>query len=540
MTPPAMASPGMASPTTPAPIGTPSASGRDYSGATATPHPSVASPLANPDPYAEYNTRMTSPHGISTIHNPILRALAHIGDIAGSTFVPGVTAMIPGTTFNEGLANQKALAHGKVLAGENDEALKNKQTEATTEEAGARTDLAKAEAEEKRNPKPKPKEEKWDEFGKDQWVNGETNNPLLREENSGQVIDSITKQPVMHMKNIAPPKPENQEQNKRDFQAVVAKVDAAGLPTAPAQLPGSLNQALKSGKITADDHQKASGYLAANPTPSTNIQVQTAGAETKQAIHNANQWYRWKDPTSGEIVEGRGTKVPNGVEGDPIGDEKSYAQHQREGKISNAVQQSFNRLAEDIDKHPEIFDNMAARGIMATTLEQMDRTAAGFLVAGTGGSIPLPSGLGDTINAALQNHALDDKTARALKDYIADYRGMKDMAVVMQMEMQGGKIGRGSQQVFQAIINQLPNGSTPDSQTAKRLIQNFQQKQNVILGEHEDKGKEKVYEFKGQKNEGAGNQPPQGVEIPGGWNWTQRNGKWGITDGKQFRPYKGQ
>ena len=28
------------------------------------------------------------------------------------------------------------------------------------------------------------------------------------------------------------------------------------------------------------------------------------------------------------------------------------------------------------------------------------------------------------------------------------------------------------------------------------------------------------------------------VKIPNGWHWTTTNGKQGITDGKQFRPYQ--
>lgn len=39
----------------------------------------------------------------------------------------------------------------------------------------------------------------------------------------------------------------------------------------------------------------------------------------------------------------------------------------------------------------------------------------------------------------------------------------------------------------------------------------------------------------------AGEQgPPQGVTVPKGWSWTQQDGQWGITDGKNFRPYQGK
>ena len=168
-----------------------------------------------------------------------------------------------------------------------------------------------------------------------------------------------------------------------------------------------------------------------------------------------------------------------------------------EARAANTVQQSLNRISEDVDKHPELWDNAAARDIMATTLEQVDRASAAMLVAGTGGSIPLPSGLGDMINTALQNKVLDKPTADALKHYIADYKGMKDQAIVMQMELQGGKIGRGSVQAFNSIVNQIPNGATPDGKTAAQQLEIMQQKQNEMSSKYPEKygnyTKEKPY-----------------------------------------------
>jgi len=324
-------------------------------------------------------------------------------------------------------------------------------------------------------------------------------------------------------------KPDTATENKQAFQSVVGKVDAAKLPTDPKSLPQSLDAALKQGKITPEEHQAASGYLAANPTPSTTIQVQTAGKETAQDIKDANTYYRWTDPTTGKVTTGKGGKVPKGADAEPIGSDKDYATHLREGQAANIVQQSLNRVAQDIDEHPELFDNATARNIMATSLEQIDRASAGILVAGTGGSIPLPSGMGDMINTALQNKALDDKTAAALKQYIADYKAMKDKGIVQQMEMQGGKIGRGSQQVFAAIIDQIPNGKTADSTTAKRQITNMQQTQDRLMKQYRDDGKEQPYKFKSGDAGGTGEMEygtwkGQRVQRPKGGN-----GPWAIA-----------
>lgn len=43
----------------------------------------------------------------------------------------------------------------------------------------------------------------------------------------------------------------------------------------------------------------------------------------------------------------------------------------------------------------------------------------------------------------------------------------------------------------------------------------------------------------GGGTQGGNAAPPSGVVIPKGWRWQQQDGKWGITDGRNFRPYVG-
>jgi len=186
------------------------------------------------------------------------------------------------------------------------------------------------------------------------------------------------------------------------------------------------------------------------------------------------------------------TKVVTGDKLDDVPDEaellpvKDLSSELGEGRAMNAVQDSMNKIHEDLDTHPEVFDNAVARGIVQTTTEQMNRSAINALVAGTGGSIPIPSGFGDIINTALQNHTLDEKTSRAVKNYIADYKAMKDKAMVIQMNMQNGKMGRGGQQAFESIVNQMPGGSTPDNATAVRQMEALQKTASTLMGKYPD------------------------------------------------------
>jgi hypothetical protein len=295
-------------------------------------------------------------------------------------------------------------------------------------------------------------------------------------------------------------KPEGQEANKLSFQATAAKINKAGGSLDPKEFSKSLDAAEKNGTITPQEAADARAYQLANPNASTTVIVGGEQAQQRQEIKDASKSYTWTDDQGTHF--GKGNQVPAGAETSEV-DPKTFLNEARSGNI---VQQSLNRVSEDIEKHPEIFDNAAARNIMATTLEQIDRQSAGMLVAGTGGTIPLPSGLGDMINTALQNKGLDAKQGEALRTYIADYKAMKDKALVMQMEMQGGKIGRGNAMAFKSITDQIPNGATPDSKTAIRQLMNLQQTQNELMKKYPEKyqdyAKETPYQFAGMPKKG--------------------------------------
>lgn len=191
-------------------------------------------------------------------------------------------------------------------------------------------------------------------------------------------------------------------------------------------------------------------------------------------------------------TDDKGTHVTTGDKLDDVPDDaellptKDIGALIGEGRSMNAVQDSMNAIHKDLDEHPEVFNNAAARSIVQTTTEQLNRAAATMLIAGTGGSLPLPSGLGDMINTALQNHALDDKTSKAVKNYIADYKAMKDKTMVIQMAMQNGKMGKGSQQAFSSIVDQMPGGSTPDNATALRQMAALQKTASGLMGKYPD------------------------------------------------------
>jgi hypothetical protein len=483
----------------------------------------------------------------------ILHGLSEIGQIAGSAIAPQVVAQIPGTQLN--LAEKRGEGEAETAAGE-DAKLKEAQAAHQNASAKAVSDQNKL-------------------YGQ-LLVHGYTlgqdtaGNPVLNQvpgfrddpKNIQQPLAAAVQQAVaegrnpmedpniQHMIQVAQashPAQPSQEQNKRDFQDVVKKVAGSQLSTGPKDLEKSLDTAKANGTISADEYNAAKAYMAANSNPATSLNVTVAGAEEKQKLHDKNKLYSYVDEDN-KTQWATGGKLPAGVEATEI---KNPEQSEAILRSGNVVQQSLNNLHEDIEKHPEVFDNPTARNILATATEEINRASAGLLIAGTGGTIPLPSGLGHMIDTALQNKALDKNTSDAVKKYIADYKAMKDKALVMQMELQGGKIGRAGAQGFLSITAQIPDGSTPDSKTAKNQMINLQRSQDELTADYPEtyKGfkKEKAYGTaplpgsSGKDMTGTGVREGMVVYGPGGSQLKLTNGKWvDQKTGQEYQPKKGQ
>lgn len=101
---------------------------------------------------AELDRLKNSPSGISQIHNPVLRTIARVGDIAGTALFPGVTAQIPGTELHhQQLLNRAQGNVNQDIAGANKE---------------AETSEAQARAEALAHPKKSVEEQVIEEYGR--------------------------------------------------------------------------------------------------------------------------------------------------------------------------------------------------------------------------------------------------------------------------------------------------------------------------------------------------------------------------------------
>ena len=453
--------------------------------------PQVASPLAHPDPYAEYNKRMASPHGISTIHNPVLRTLAHIGDIAGTAVAPGITGMIPGTTLNERGQEHRAFNQGKALEDENEQALKDTQTQATTEETQARTgDIAAQQ---------KLREKQANVPQKTQLENPQQGYSAAISDALANGRDPATDPHVLAWKNavteIQKTPPPSTAADTQKFEGVGAKVAGAGLSTDPVNYPKSLKTALDRGAITQDEYNAASGYQTAHPTPATNITVKNAEGAAAEARKQAGKTYMY----NGKLV--KGSEVPATADATEIKDPEGF---RKDAQNISLIQKNTNHLVKDINDRPEIFDDPASRSVITTALDDNKAKSVGLLVAGTGGSLTMPSGAGHVIDQLLQNNAVPKENERAVKNFIVDYLSMREKLIPLQMALQKGKIGRGSQVLFQAMMATLPGLATADSTMARRQMSRLQETIDSVSSDYGELVSEKPEQIKGDTGDQQG------------------------------------
>ena len=425
-----------------------------------------------------------NPYGSAENHPGFLGKLGHIaagvGNVAGDVLAPKTMALIPGTQLNKGLAANK-------LQAETAEDQKNATAQAAAEAKPGAQDTYK------------------------EATQGGLVDPAHPELGPQQAYVDEHDPSKVHFAGPMPPKPgevkdqpANADQQK-DYQQRIAN---SGLTGQALQTYGTIPKGATTAELDKrfDEATKLRGMDQKDQETTIQNQARKDAADEKQFEHEQaradkleNQHFSYVDD-KGKTQITTGDKLadlPEGTQTIPIKDVSNLV---GEARSMNAVQENLNVLHKDIEEHPEVFNNAAARGIIQTTTEQMNRASVGMLVAGTGGQIPLPSGMGDMINTQLQNHAMDDKTAKAVKNYIADYKALKDKAMVIQMMMQNGKMGRGGMQAFDSIVNQLPGGSTPDSPTALRQMDALQKTTTGLMGKYPEKyadyTKAKPYEAK--------------------------------------------
>jgi hypothetical protein len=439
--------------------------------------------------YAKQNFVQANPYGSAGNHpgigGKLLHGLARGAEIAADIAAPGLTQAIPGTP--ERMARQQAATQGTLE--------KDVASEAQLDKPSATPSLKEATQGGMIDPA-------HPELGPQQ---------ALFNEKTGEVT----------FKGPMPPKPgdvKNEPATPEQTKEYSDRVGTLGLSPEASKVYGSAPAGTSPAELDKRYAEAAQLKNMGNAQAEIAVKNQEhadAVAQSKTDKEQARQdklagkYFTYTDDTGTHLTTG--DKMPDGAEPTPIKDAQALV---GEARTANIIQVSMNKLAQDVDEHPEVFDNAKLRGILATATEGDGPKNIGLLVAGTGGSLTAPAGLNKIIDTFLEGHAVQGEDKTALKNYIADYINMKDKAMTLQMEMQNGKIGRGNAQAFQSIVSQIPGGATLDSTTAKRQLKNLQDTQSEMMAKYpEEYGnykKEKPYVSK----TAATPEPPKGATNP--------------------------
>jgi hypothetical protein len=422
--------------------------------------------------------------GISQIGNPwargALRGLNVAGEVA-SAFLPQVNTVLRAIPGTEEHHNQLVARNNAALTA--DQAAAEK--EALTGEAKARTDQAQADAEKDRAQaaaagEPKPKEEKWT---LSPTFTDSDGTPLLTEENSGQFVRATDHKPPTGIK-AAKIGGETQEQNKLGFQSVVAKLDAAGLPTGPKTLDKSLDAALKQGKITTQEHAAARSYLAANPTPGTNLEVHIAGAEQAQ---NAaiNKQFEGKEVLAYTPDGKRVLMSYADAKAQNLPPERLVALGPKEAQETRDKAASVQTALKGLDRYRTDFKNAVPqltaqdRDALRVITSHNDSGHTAGLLSGMFDEIPLAGPMNQYANKLLEGTMTSDQYKQlspAGKKLASEYfTSVVDNFASMKARL--GSVGR-NPAMIQAEINTIPLPYLDWESAATQ----FENKWNVIAG----------------------------------------------------------
>jgi hypothetical protein len=431
--------------------------------------PAAVVPTQQDKDQAEFDRRKNSPSGIEQWANrhgtfgQVIRGLAGVG----GALAPGIAAAIPGTELHhEQLLHQSA---GRLA-----QDVGQEKEEATTAETQARIPFMQSEEEKNRREAAQGQKESWEPI-----LSGDKTIAGFRNTTTGELAGPDSTNLTPAMKSIlgaakpVPPKPDTATQNKENFQHGIGVLRGEGLLKAAdvtdfKKISGAVEN---SKKLTGDEKDAMVGYMGANPTPGTNVQVHVQEGNATQSAKDARTHVLATGPDGKTILTTLDKANAQGLDSTPIKDPEAVTQT---GRMANTIQISMNRLAD-----PELlklFDNPGARTIIATATDDNAARQFGAVIPGIGGlMIPVPGGVSKFIDSALQNSQLAGPDKEAVKKYLAGYWSAREAMMNLMRLQSGGKQGARGQFQAEAAIQQLPGGKTPDSATAKLQMEYAQE-----------------------------------------------------------------
>jgi hypothetical protein len=395
------------------------------------------------------------------IHNPILRVLAKVGagtaraaDTIGSIVAPGAAAMIPGSTLNKDMQENRQRR-------QDTEDIENNQRV-------AQTGLADAETDEKRNPPGKAEELLYDKTG----------TPIAYRDPDGK----------LH----APTEPDLPQNIKDVFAGASSKTESTfeklsdgtvlKLSTDPKTNKTIAEPVYKGDpKVETDIIKRQVGGQLRNVliNKGTGVDIRDLGV-TKEggeaAEHSMNPVIAYDDKGQAHLVS-EGEAASLGLKNPMKATDKQFDDAQQHTSVLNDLQAKLN----DVASHRGALDqNVAQRGIIAKALADNKNT---------------------TYESLLKAGVLDGASDPTI-DYIQSVLSLRESALGLPKELTGGS--RVSEVQASALWATLPSAGSLNSKYALQQTQRFQQ--NI------DRLRKKVPQVKGNSPE----QPIPELRVPTG------------------------
>jgi hypothetical protein len=404
--------------------------------------------------------QVTPPHEVGiaelaskaeNIHNPLLRALAktgavaaRVGDTAGTILAPRITEAIPGTTVNQAV---------KIGAARNEENRQAKlaSEKAQTAEAAERVPFMKSEEEKNQAEADRQSKEAWNPIlGADKTVVGFHNST------TGELVGPNSRNATPEMKDImasakpAAPKPDSATQNKENFQHAIGVLRGEGLlgagdVTDYKKIAGAIQN---SKQLSNDEKNAAVGYLGANPTPGTNVQVHVQEAAGSQDVKQKGGYYA----LNGKIVRGDRLTEDQRANAVPVKDPEKAESSIR---TTNSTLNTFGRYKADFDRAK--LSDADTRALQVLT--DPARLAPSFLEKETAGVLdslfgePLTGYSSKAMSGIMTKDQYDKLSPSAQKLLVGYYNSI--IANFADMKQRLGGIGR-NESMIQAEIHTIP------------------------------------------------------------------------------------
>jgi hypothetical protein len=381
----------------------------------------------------------------------IAHGLATVGNIAGDIVAPGTMALIPGTQLHneiERAGNERGIQAGE--RGAEEEA-----TTAATKEATAEAP-EKLKLEQEKAAQPKQKEEDWTIVPGLAGPNGE---PVQQEKNSGQVRFA----PLSGVKPSKTPA-DTATQNKETFQHAIGVLRGEGLLGAgDVTNYAKIAQAIQTSKQLNDKEKNdAVGYLAANPTPGTNLTVHVAGNEQAQAAA-INKQFEGKEVLA-HLPDGRRVQMSYAdAQAQNIPAERLIALSSKEAQENRDKAASVQTTFTGLDRYRTDFKNSAPqltktdRDALRVLASHNQSGQTGSILSGLIDELPLAGPLSSYANKLLEGTMTSDQYKQlspAGKKLVSDYfTSIIDNFANMKAVM--GTVGR-NPQMLQAEVNTIP------------------------------------------------------------------------------------